>query len=61
MLDSDLLEEFCNRFDSLPSPEHEPKRFGAYVKMFKYFKEKENGKQTKPTNTSTESVQPTEQ
>jgi hypothetical protein len=34
------IEEFYERFPNPPNPEHEPKRFAWYVKMFKYFKEK---------------------
>ena len=28
--------------DKLPNPEHEPKRFDYYVRMYRYLKEREN-------------------
>lgn len=34
------IEEFCEMFPNAPNPEHEPKRFAWYVKLFRYFKSK---------------------
>jgi hypothetical protein len=33
-----LLDEMYAYFGELPSPEHEPKRFRYYVKLYKYYK-----------------------
>ena len=44
MTDEEVLnkyEEMQKMFDNLPNPIHEPKRFAAYVKMYKYFKERQ--------------------
>ena len=41
MTDEEILkfvDEMEEHFGTLPSPEHEPKRFAWYVKMFKYYK-----------------------
>ncbi len=35
------LKEFMARFPNAPHPEHEPKRFAWYVKMFRYEKSKQ--------------------
>jgi hypothetical protein len=35
-----VLNEMYSYFGNLPSPEHEPKRFAYYVKLFKYLKNK---------------------
>ena len=37
----ELLDHFEGR---LPSPEHEPKRFAYFVKMFKYYKYRQGQK-----------------
>lgn len=33
----ELLDKMFDHFGTLPSPEHEPKRFAWYVKVFKYY------------------------
>jgi hypothetical protein len=33
-----VLDEMYARFGELPSPEHEPKRFKYYVKLYKFYK-----------------------
>jgi hypothetical protein len=38
-----IAKQFWDFFDgNLPNPEHEPIRFMHYVKMFKYYKGREN-------------------
>lgn len=32
-----MIEEFLKMFPNCPNPEHEPKKFAHYVKMFRYF------------------------
>ena len=32
-----MLDDMYAHYGELPSPEHEPKRFAYYVKMFKYY------------------------
>jgi hypothetical protein len=32
-----IIQKMEDRFGSLPNPEHEPKRFAWYVKVFKYY------------------------
>jgi hypothetical protein len=32
------LDEMRSMFGELPSPEHEPRRFAWYVKLWKYYK-----------------------
>jgi hypothetical protein len=41
-----MLDEMYEHFGTLPSPEHEPKRFKHYVKLFKYYRSRNNGNQT---------------
>jgi len=39
-----LVDEMYEHFGTLPSLEHEPKRFKMAVKMFKYYKEQASEK-----------------
>ncbi len=36
------VNEMIEMFGELPNPEQEPKRFAYYVKLFKYYKERNN-------------------
>lgn len=38
-----VLDEMFEIWETLPSPVHEPKRFAAAVKMFKYFMKQKKG------------------
>ena len=40
----DEIKEFLEYYEGteLPNPEHEPRRFAYYVKMFRYWKSKQN-------------------
>lgn len=43
MTDEEVLElyrEMEEHFGSLPNPEQEPRRFAYYVKLFKYYRER---------------------
>ena len=43
MTDEEVLkmyEDMLEYFGELPNPEHEPRRFAHYVKVYKYYKEK---------------------
>ena len=33
-----MYEEMVEYFGTLPNPEHEPRRFAYFVKIFKYYK-----------------------
>ena len=39
------------KMGSLPSPEHEPLRFKHFVKMYNFYKSRENDEQPTPTST----------
>lgn len=41
------LDEMFEMFGTLPSPEHEPKRFKYYVKMYNYRKGRDDVQKTK--------------
>ncbi len=34
----DFVKEMEEHFGELPNPEHEPRRFAYYIKIFKYYK-----------------------
>lgn len=38
-----ILDGMYERFGSIPNPEQEPIRFAYYVKLYRYYKERENG------------------
>jgi hypothetical protein len=41
MTDEDLqkiIQEMEDRLGTLPNPDHEPKRFAWYIKLYNYFK-----------------------
>lgn len=40
----DEIKEFLEYYEGydLPHPEHEPRRFAYYVKLFRYWKSKQN-------------------
>jgi hypothetical protein len=35
-----LIADMKQMFGDLPHPEHEPKRFAYYIKLYKYYKER---------------------
>jgi hypothetical protein len=37
-----IIDEMYERFESLPNPFQEPIRFAYYVKLYRYFKERES-------------------
>jgi hypothetical protein len=37
----EILDEMYAMFSIVPSPEHEPKRFAYYVKLYRYLKGKQ--------------------
>jgi len=42
MTDEEILDEYnkmVDHFGSMPHPEHEPKRFAYYVKIYRYYHE----------------------
>ena len=36
-----VINEMILMFGELPNPEHEPIRFASFVKMYKYYKERQ--------------------
>lgn len=36
------INEMLEMFGELPNPEQEPKRFAYYVKIYKFYKERDN-------------------
>ena len=54
MTDEELISrvnEIEEKMGSLPSPEHEPLRFKHFVKMYNFYKSRENDEQPTPTST----------
>ena len=46
MTDEEIIKmynDMLEYFGQLPNPEQEPIRFAYYVKMYRYYKQKENG------------------
>jgi len=43
-----IIDEMEIRFGTLPNPDHYPKQFVYYLKLFKYIKENDNTLNIKP-------------
>ena len=53
MTDEEALKKYndmLEHFGTLPNPEHEPRQFAHYVKLYNYYNERKQNDNTTPAN-----------